>query len=100
MKSKLMFFARLSRKRARTQARRLNVLMKQYRSNPVRNFRTHSEAADLAKKTSYYLRQSEIAGRIIFTFDGERRQLFLVDGGFRAPQDILTNMTGSKTCRS
>ena len=42
MKSKLMFFARLSRKRARTQARRLNVLMKQYRSDPVRNFCTHS----------------------------------------------------------
>lgn len=97
MKSKLMFFVRLSRKRARTQARRLYVLMKQYRSDPVRNFRMHSEAAGLAISASYYLRQAEIAGRIILTVDGERRQLFLVDGYKRAPQSTLTNMTGSTT---
>jgi hypothetical protein len=97
MKSKLMFFARLSRKRARTQARRLNVLMKQYRSDPVRNFRTHSEAAGLARSASYYLRQAEIAGRIILTVDGKRRQLFLVDIDKQTPQGTLTNMTGSTT---
>lgn len=79
MKSKLMYFARLSRKRARTQARRLGILMKQYRSDPVRNYRTHSEAAGLARSVSYYLRQAETAGRIILTVEGERRQVFLVD---------------------
>jgi hypothetical protein len=79
MKSKLMFFVRLSRKRARTQARRLSALMKRYRSDPVCNFRTHSEAASLARSVSYYLREAEMAGRIILTVDGDRRQVFLVD---------------------
>ena len=51
MKSKLVFIARLSRKRARTQARRLGVLIKQYRNDPVRNFCTHSEASSLASLT-------------------------------------------------
>lgn len=83
MKSKLMFFARLSRKRARAKARRLGILLKQYRSDPVHYFRVHSEAAGLARSVSYYLRQAEIAGRIILTKEGERRQVFLVDSDHR-----------------
>lgn len=93
MKSKLMFFARLSRKRARTQARRLNLLMKHYRSDPVRNFQTHSEAAGLARSVSYYLRQAEVAGRIILTEDGDRRQVFLVDIDTLAAGGSSNNLT-------
>lgn len=79
MKSKLMFFARQSSKRARTQAQGLRRLMKRFSSDPVRNFKTWSEAASLARRVSYHLRQAETAGRIILTAEGERRQVFLVD---------------------
>ena len=97
MKSKLVFIARLSRKRARTQARRLGVLMKQYRNDPVRNFCMHSEASSLARRVLYYLRQAEMARRIILTVDGDRRQVFLVDKDNQAPYGNSTNMTRSTT---
>ena len=97
MKSKRVFIARMSRKRARTQARRLGVLIKQYRNDPVRNFCTHSEASSLARRVSYYLRQAEMAGRIILTVDGNRRQVFLIDKDKQAPHGNSTNMTRSTT---
>lgn len=79
MKSKLRFFANQSSKRARTTARRLTRILRQYKRDPIRNFRMHSEAAALAAKVSYFLREAEAGGRIILTEDGKRRQVFLVD---------------------
>lgn len=79
MKSKMRFFALQNSKRARTTAKRLAAMIREYKRDPVRNFRMGSEAAALAMKVSYYLRQSETGGRIILTQDGKRRQLFSVD---------------------
>lgn len=80
MRSKLKFFALQSQKRARTQARRLAALVRKYQRDPSRNYGTRSEAAALAMKISYYIRQAEMAGRVILTEDGQRRQFFLLDG--------------------
>lgn len=79
MKSKLHFFAKQNTKRARTTARRLARILREFKNDPVRNFRLHSEAAALAAKVSYFLREAETGGRIILTEDGKRRQVFLVD---------------------
>jgi hypothetical protein len=79
MKSKMRFFSLQNTKRARATAKRLTAILREYKRDPVRNFRMGSEAAALAMKVSYYLRQSETAGRIILTEDGKRRQVFLID---------------------
>lgn len=79
MKSKMHFFANQSSKRARTTARRLARILREFSDDPVRNCRLHSEAATLAEKFSYFLREAEAGGRIILTDEGERRQVFLVD---------------------
>lgn len=79
MKSKMHFFARQSSKRARTTARRLSRIVRKFSNDPVRHFNLHSEAAAMAAKVSYFLREAEMGGRIILTDDGKRRQVFLVD---------------------
>lgn len=79
MKSKIHFFANQSSKRARTTARRLAHILREFSNDPVRNCRLHSEAATLAAKVSYFIREAKAGGRIILTDDGERRQVFLVD---------------------
>lgn len=73
------FFANQSTKRARTTAKRLTHILREFRNDPVGNFRLHSEAAALAEKVSYFIRQAEESGRIILTEDGKRRQVVLVD---------------------
>jgi hypothetical protein len=80
MKTRLMGFARNSKRRARTQARRLRALLRQYAADPVRNYQLRSEAAALARSVSYYLRDWESVGRVILTDRGERRQVFLPHG--------------------
>lgn len=77
MTSKIKFFSQQHKKRARSTAKRLAAMMKQYGRDPDENFGTRSEAAALAVKVSYYLREAEAAGRIILTDHGERRQVFL-----------------------
>lgn len=77
MKSKIKFFSQQHKKRARSTAKRLAAMMKKYLSDPDDNFGVRSEAAALAVKVSYYLREAEAAGRIILTDHGERRQVFL-----------------------
>ena len=81
MKSKLTFYARQSSKRARKQAHRLHLLMKRFSSDPVRNFKTWSEAASLARRVGHNLRQTEAGGRIMLTMDRQRRQVILLDKG-------------------
>jgi hypothetical protein len=78
MKSQMRCFANQNTKRARATARRLTRILRDLKSNPSRNFRLYSEAATLAEKVSYFLRESETGGRIILTEDGQRRQFFLV----------------------
>lgn len=77
MTSKVKFFSQQHKKRARSTAKRLSAMLKKYRKNPDDNFSLLSEAAGLAVKVSYYLRESETAGRIILTESGARRQVFL-----------------------
>ena len=79
MKSQMRCFANQNTKRARATARRLTRILRDLKRNPSRNFRLYSEAATLAEKVSYFLRESETGGRIILTEDGHRRQFFLVD---------------------
>jgi hypothetical protein len=79
MKSQMRCFANQNTKRARATARRLTRILRDLKSNPSRNFRLYSEAATLAEKVSYFLRESETGGRIILTEDEQRRQFFLVD---------------------
>jgi hypothetical protein len=67
MITKLTFLSRQSGKRARSAGRRLSALLREYRRDPDTNFSVHSEAAALAVRASYYLRQAEAAGRIILT---------------------------------
>ena len=76
MTSKIKFFSQQHKKRARSTAKRLKAMMKKYRRDPADNFGVLSEAAALAVKASYYLREAETAGRIILTDHGERRQVF------------------------
>jgi hypothetical protein len=80
MKTRLMGFARQSQRRARTQARRLGAILKQYDADPVRNFSLRGEAAALARRVSGNWRQSEVIDRVILTDRGERRQVFLNHG--------------------
>lgn len=77
MDSKLMFVSQQNRKRARSTARRLIAVLKKYQRDPDSNASMHGEAAALAVRASYYLREAETAGRIILTDHGERRQIFL-----------------------
>jgi hypothetical protein len=77
MNSKLMFASRQNRKRARSTARRLLTVLKKYQRDPDSNAGMQAEAAALAVRASYYLREAETAGRIILTDHGERRQIFL-----------------------
>lgn len=80
MTSKIKFYAQQDRKRARSTGKRLAALMRKYLRDPAENFSVRSEAAALAVKASYYLRQAEAAGRIILTDDGERRQVYINAG--------------------
>jgi hypothetical protein len=77
MDSKLMFVSQQNRKRARSTARRLLAVLKKYQRDPDSNVGMRGEAAGLAVRASYYLREAETAGRIILTDHGERRQIFL-----------------------
>lgn len=77
MTSKMKYFSHQNKKRARSTAKRLAALMKKFHRDPDANYGVKSEAAALAVKTSYYLRQAEANGRIILTDHGERRQVFL-----------------------
>jgi hypothetical protein len=77
MDSKLMFVSQQNTKRARSTARRLLAVLKKYQRDPDSNVGMRGEAAGLAVRASYYLREAETAGRIILTDHGERRQIFL-----------------------
>ncbi|GJJ05648.1 hypothetical protein RugamoR64_61860 [Duganella rhizosphaerae] len=77
MTSHIKFFSHQHKKRARATAKRLAAMMKKYNRDPDANFGIKSEAAALATRASYYLRQAEANGRIILTDHGERRQVFL-----------------------
>jgi hypothetical protein len=77
MDSKLMFVSQQNTKRARSTARHLLVVLKKYQRDPDSNAGMRGEAAGLAVRASYYLREAETAGRIILTDHGERRQIFL-----------------------
>lgn len=77
MKTKLTFLSRQSGKRARSAGRKLSALLREYRRDPDTNFGIYSEAAALAVRASYHLREAEAAGRIILTDHGERRQYFV-----------------------
>lgn len=81
MKTVMMGFARQAGRRARTQARRLGAILRQYQEDPERYDWRRSEAAALARRVSANLRQSEAFGRVILTDRGERRQLFLPRAG-------------------
>jgi hypothetical protein len=77
MKSVMMGIAIRAERRARTQARRLGAILRQYQSDPEENFSRRSEAASLARRVSAAWRQSETIARVILTDRGERRQFFL-----------------------
>lgn len=77
MKTTLMGFARRDQRRARTLARRLVAIIKQYQADPASNFSLRSEAAALAHRVSGRLRQAEVVDRMILTDRGERRQMFV-----------------------
>jgi hypothetical protein len=81
MKTILMGYARQARRRARTQARRLGAILRQYQADPEHNYWLRSEAAALARRASASLRQSEVFGRVILTDRGERRQVFVPRAG-------------------
>lgn len=84
MESKLIFLSQQSRKRARSTARRLAAILKRYRLDPDADAGMRSEAAALAVRASYYIREAETAGRVILTDHGERRQVFLSSYAVRA----------------
>lgn len=77
MESKLFLLSKQNRKRARSTAKRLAAVLKKYQRDPDADAGMRSEAAALAVRASYYLREAEAAGRIILTDHGERRQVFL-----------------------
>lgn len=77
MTSKIKFFSQQHKKRARSTAKRLAAIMKKNSRDPDDNFGARSDAAALAVRVSYYLREAEAGGRIILTDHGERRQVFL-----------------------
>jgi hypothetical protein len=77
MKSKIKYFAHQDKKRAHSTGKRLGALLRKYLRDPDENFSVRSEAAALAVKASYYLRRAEVAGRVILTDHGERRQVFI-----------------------
>ncbi|WP_156895474.1 hypothetical protein [Massilia putida] len=79
MKTRMMGQALQANKRARTQARRLGAIVKQYQDDPERNYWRHSEAVSLARKVSANWRTFETVGRVILTDRGDRRQVFLPD---------------------
>lgn len=77
MKTVMMGFARQASRRARTQARRLDAILREYQADPEANYWRRSEAAGLARRVSAAWRQSELVGRVILSDRGERRQIFL-----------------------
>jgi hypothetical protein len=79
MKTRMMGHALQANRRARTQARRLGAIFKEYQDDPERNYWRHSEAVSLARRVSANWRQFETVGRVILTDRGDRRQVFLPD---------------------
>jgi hypothetical protein len=77
MKTVMMGFAIRAQRRARTQARRLGAILRQYQADPEENYSRRSDAAGLARRVSAAWRQSETVARVILTDRGERRQVFL-----------------------
>jgi hypothetical protein len=65
MGAKLMGFARQDQRRARTQARRLATLLKQYHADPEDNFWMRSEAVTLAHRISVRVRLAKEIERVI-----------------------------------
>lgn len=84
MESKLIFLSQQSRKRARSTAKRLAAVLKKYQRDPDADAGMRSEAAALAVRASYFIREAEAAGRVILTDHGERRQVFLSGCAARA----------------
>lgn len=77
MKTVMMGLAIRAQKRARTQARRLGSILRQYQADPEGNYALRSDAAGLARRVSAAWRQSETVAGVILTDRGERRQVFL-----------------------
>lgn len=76
-KTVLVGFARQASRRARTQARRLGVILREYQADPEGKYWRRSDASSLAHRVSAAWRRSEIVGRVVLTDRGERRQVFL-----------------------
>jgi hypothetical protein len=77
MKTVMMGVAIRAQRRARTQARRLGAILREYQADPEGNYWRRSEAAALARKVSAAWREAETVARVILTDRGERRQVFL-----------------------
>jgi hypothetical protein len=75
MGAKLMGFARRDQRRARTQARRLVAMLRQYRADPEANFSLRSEAVTLARRISIRVHLAEETELVILPERDERRLL-------------------------